>query len=125
MVAGFHGVRPHRPAHGRGWRLALAGFSGWVVGDLVWFTESIRGVAPFPAPSDGVYLLSYLLLGAGVLTIVRARRSDGDRAAFLDAAILTTGVTVVVAVFIIAPLAGGPTPGAPPPHRSTPHPGGG
>ena len=46
-----------------------------------------------------------------MLTIVRARRSDGDRAAFLDAAILTTGVTVVVAVFIIAPPAGDATPG--------------
>jgi len=105
MLAGFHGVQRHRPAHARGWRLILAGFSGWVAGDLVWFTEVDGGVAPFPAPSDGVYLLSYLLLGAGVLTVVRTRRAGGDRAAFLDAAILTTGITVVVAVFAVAPLA--------------------
>jgi diguanylate cyclase (GGDEF)-like protein len=105
MLAGFHGVHRHRPAHARGWRLILAGFSGWVAGDLLWFTEVDGGDAPFPAPSDGVYLLSYLLLGAGVLTVVRTRRAGGDRAAFLDAAILTTGITVVVAVFLIAPLA--------------------
>ena len=105
MLAGFLGVRRHRPAHARGWRLTLTGFSGWVVGDLVWFSETAGGSAPFPAPSDGVYLLSYLVLGAGVLTMVRTRRSGSDRAAFLDAAILTTGITVVVAVFLIAPQA--------------------
>ena len=62
--------------------------------------------AAFPAPSDAVYLASYGLLGAGVLAMVRTRRSGSDRAAFLDAAILTTGIAVLTAVFVIAPWAG-------------------
>jgi hypothetical protein len=36
--------------------------------------------------------------------MVRTRRSGSDRAAFLDAAILTTGVAVLVTVFVIAPV---------------------
>jgi diguanylate cyclase len=103
MATGFWGLRAHRPAHARGWRLVLAGFSGWVVGDLVWRVESWYG-APFPAPSDAVYLASYGLLGAGVLAMVRTRRSGSDRAAFLDAAILTSGVAVLATVFVIAPV---------------------
>jgi diguanylate cyclase (GGDEF)-like protein len=39
-----------------------------------------------------------------VLALVRTRRSGGDRAAFLDAAILTTGVAVLATVFVIAPV---------------------
>ncbi len=40
-----------------------------------------------------------------MLAMVRTRRSGSDRAAFLDAAILTTGAAVLVTVFLIAPLA--------------------
>ena len=35
MVLACFGLRVHRPAHLRGWVLVLAGFSGWVIGDLV------------------------------------------------------------------------------------------
>ena len=104
MAAGFRGVSVHRPPHPRGWQLLLAGFCGWVIGDLVWKVESWAAPPPFPDPSDAVYLASYGLLGAGVLAMVRTRRSGSDRAAFLDAAILTTGVAVLAAVFVIAPL---------------------
>jgi len=105
MAVGFWGLHANRPAHFRGWLLLLLGFSGWLLGDLVWLVESWHQPAQFPAPSDAVYLASYLVIGAGVLTMVRTRRSGGDRAAFLDAAILTTGAAVLVVVFLIAPLA--------------------
>ena len=104
IAAGFRGVSVHRPPHPRGWLLLLAGFSGWVLGDLVWKIQSWSAPPPFPDPSDAVYLASYGLLGAGVLAMVRTRRSGSDRAAFLDAAILTTGVAVPAAVFVIAPM---------------------
>src|ERR1700755_2027636 len=58
MATGVWGLRVHPPAPPRGWRLVLAGFGGWVAGDLVWLVESLYGV-PFPAPSDAVYLASY------------------------------------------------------------------
>jgi hypothetical protein len=75
MLAGFPGLLVHRPVHRRGWLLILTGLSGWVVGDLLWQAESWDGSAPFPAPSDAVYLASYGVLGAGVLAMVRARSS--------------------------------------------------
>ena len=90
LATWFWGLRTHRPAHRRGWLLVLGGLSGWVAGDLIWQVESWDGTSEFPAPSDAVYLASYGLLGAGVLAMVRTRRSGSDRAAFLDAAILTT-----------------------------------
>jgi diguanylate cyclase (GGDEF)-like protein len=105
LATGFWGLRTYRPAHPRGWLLLLAGLGGWVAGDLIWQAESWNGTS-FPAPSDAVYLASYVLLGAGVLAMVRTRRSGSDRAAFLDAAILTTGIAVLTAVFVIAPVGG-------------------
>jgi diguanylate cyclase len=104
VATGLWGVLTHRPAHPRGWVLLSAGFSGWVAGDVLWQIESWDAMPPFPAPSDAVYLASYALLGAGVLAMVRTRRTGSDRAAFLDAAILTTGVAVLVTVFVIAPV---------------------
>jgi diguanylate cyclase (GGDEF)-like protein len=104
MAAGFWGLLVHRPAHPRGWVLLLTGFTGWVAGDLLWQIESWTAYPSFPAPSDAVYLVSYGFLGAGVLVMVRTRRSGSDRAAFLDAAILTTGVAVLATVLVIAPV---------------------
>jgi diguanylate cyclase len=103
MVYGFRGLLVHRPAHARGWLLLLLGFSGWLTGDLVWLVESWHHYDRFPAPSDALYLASYLAIGAGVLSMVRTRRPGGDVAAFLDAAILTTGAAVLVLVFVISP----------------------
>jgi diguanylate cyclase len=104
MSSAFRGLLAHRPAHSRGWVLVLVGFTGWVVGDLIWLVETWDGTVWFPALSDAVYLGSYAVLGAGVLAMVRTRRSGSDRAAFLDAAILTTGVAVLMTVFIIEPV---------------------
>jgi diguanylate cyclase (GGDEF)-like protein len=106
LAVGLLGMRMHRPVHWRGWGLILAGFAGWVVGDLVWSVESAFYRSHYPAPSDCVYLASYVFLASGVLVTVRTRRSTSDRAAVLDAGILSTAAAVPVAVFVIAPLAG-------------------
>ena len=103
MTVGGWGLHHHRPVHRRGWLLLLLGYGGWAVGDLVWLLESVLHPPRFPALSDAIYLSCYGIIGAGVLTIVRTRRPGGDRAALLDAAILVTGATVLVAVFLIAP----------------------
>jgi diguanylate cyclase (GGDEF)-like protein len=104
LLVGFAGLRHHRPERRRGWLLILVGYSGWVLGDLVWTVEQHVLPDTFPAPSDGLYLTSYLLLGAGALIFARPRRGGRDLAAVLDAAIIATGVGVVAAVFLIAPL---------------------
>ena len=104
LAVGFRGVAVRRPAHARGWVLVLAGIAVWVVADVVWQVESWGRDGSFPGASDAVYLAAYPLLGAGVLAMVRTRRSGGDRAAFLDAAILATGAAVVLTALVIAPV---------------------
>jgi len=105
VLVGFLGLWRHRPQHRSGWLLILLGFSGWMTGDMVWAVEQHLLPDQSPAPSDALYLSSYLLLGAGTLIFVRTRRSGRDLPALLDAAIITTGATVLVSVFLIAPLA--------------------
>ena len=58
-----------------------------------------------PSAADVFYLLSYPATALGLMWLIRGRRSGRDRAAFLDAAILTTCCTVVVTVFVIGPAA--------------------
>lgn len=103
---GAWGVRANHLPRRRGWVLGLAGFGLWVVGDLVWDIEQeVLHLDLLPAPSDGVYLAGYGLLGAGVLVLARARRQSDHRVALLDAAIVTVGIAVPTAVFLVAPAA--------------------
>ncbi|HWJ83607.1 MAG TPA: EAL domain-containing protein [Nocardioides sp.] len=67
------------------------------------YTEVLH-VTSTPTPADVAFLLEYPALALGFLWLVRARRR-GDRAAFLDAAILSTGFIVVGSVFAVAPAA--------------------
>ena len=99
-------LRAGRPRPG-GWGLVLAGFLGWVLGDLQFMVEhTLIDVSAYPAPSDAVYVGSYGLLAAGLVVIVRRRGSGSDLPALLDAAILATGTAVIAGVFVIAPIAG-------------------
>jgi diguanylate cyclase (GGDEF)-like protein len=103
VAVGFAGLRRNRPQRGRGWVLVLAGYAGWVIGDLVWSVEQHVIPEVYPAPSDAFYLSSYVLLGAGALVFARTRRGR-DLPAVLDASIIAIGTGVLVAVFVIAPL---------------------
>jgi diguanylate cyclase (GGDEF)-like protein len=104
VLVGFLGIRRNRPEAGRAWALVLAGYASWVLGDIAWTVE--RAVFPghYPTPSDGIYLASYLLLCLGGLAFARTRRRR-DLDVLLDAAIVTAGAGVVVAVFVVAPVA--------------------
>lgn len=102
-VCGLFRLGPARP---RGWLLVVGGFVGWVVGDWMYMVEqTVFGVLLYPAPSDGVYIASYVLMAVGLVVIVRRRGSRGDLPALLDAAILATGTAVVAGVFVIGPIA--------------------
>ena len=50
---------------------------------------------PFPSIGDGLYIAQYPLLMLGMLLIVRRRNPQGDRAAVIDALIVTLGVGLV------------------------------
>jgi diguanylate cyclase (GGDEF)-like protein len=94
------------PARRRIWWALAAGQGLFLVGDVLWtLYEDVLGIEPYPSAADLAYLLSYPALALGMMWLVRGRRRGRDWAAFLDAAILTTGFTVVGAVFLVQPAA--------------------
>jgi diguanylate cyclase (GGDEF)-like protein len=108
LSVGVAGVCLNRPQRSRGWVLVLAGYAGWVLGDLTWTVEQHVMPGHYPAPSDIPYLSAYLVLGTGALAFARSRGTR-DVPALLDAAIVTIGAGAVVIVFLVAPLATDPT----------------
>ena len=105
VVTAFVGLHRNAPRRQTGWLLVLAGFLGWVVGDALFSLQGAMGVTAYPSPADGVYLLAYGLMAAGLVVMVRRRGAAGDLAAVLDAAILATGTAVVALVFVVVPIA--------------------
>ena len=106
VAAAAQGLHRHRPERPLGWALVLLGFGGWTAADALWTLESRVWELPgYPVPSDALYLASYVALAAGMLLLVRSRRAGRDVTALLDAAIVTTGVAVLVGVFVLPPIA--------------------
>ena len=91
------------------WRLLLAGFAGWVAGDaLTSLQDRVWHMTAYPLPADGVYLVSYALLGVGLVRLIPRRRSRDELWLVVEAAIVGTGIAVVSAVFVIAPMVTAP-----------------
>ncbi|MGJ7440929.1 EAL domain-containing protein [Aquipuribacter sp. MA13-6] len=106
VVVAWVGLTIAAPERPWAWRWLLLGYSAWVTGDLVWLVENeVLGLDMWPAWSDLVYLVGYVALAAGALTMVRTRRAGRDRTAVLDAAIVAVGVGVPAFSFVIAPAA--------------------
>jgi diguanylate cyclase (GGDEF)-like protein/PAS domain S-box-containing protein len=98
------GTWMHRPAHPLVWHLLAGGLFMFVAGDIVYsYYEFVLDADPFPSLADVFYLGGYPFVAAGLLVLARARSNGGDRAAFLDAAILAIGLGVVSWVFLMAP----------------------
>ncbi|MBU2665372.1 bifunctional diguanylate cyclase/phosphodiesterase [Actinoplanes bogorensis] len=98
------GVRLHRPARPALWYLIAAGQIVSVLGDLTWeFYDNVLHLSPYPSVADAFYLGCYPLLAAGLLLLVRQRRSSvGD---LIDAAIVATGAGLVFWIFVLHPVA--------------------
>jgi diguanylate cyclase (GGDEF)-like protein/PAS domain S-box-containing protein len=102
VIALVVGVRVHAPGSVRPWVLLLAGQAGFLLGDLIWYSEYLpTGEAPaFPSVSDVFYLAGYPALALGVLLFIRARQPRYRLTAALDA--LAVGVAAVLALWLIA-----------------------
>ncbi len=88
-----------------GWLLLAAFPAATGVGNIVYFLNAtLRHVEPFPSIGDGAFLGGYLLLAAGLLRLQHARAPRRDRAAVLDAAIITVGFAAASWMFFMAPL---------------------
>jgi diguanylate cyclase len=88
------------------WMALAAGQVLYLAGDVTWVIyEEVLHIAPYPSVADAFYLARYALLIVGLMWLIRGRRRGRDRAALLDAAIISTGFAVLGGVFVIAPAA--------------------
>jgi hypothetical protein len=98
------GVWVHRPRASAAWLLIFAGQALYFAGDFYTYSypELLGGNVGFPSAGDAMYLLVYPFLVVGLLLLVRRRQPNGDKAAGIDALILTIGFAALSWVFLIA-----------------------
>ncbi len=101
------GVAMQRPVAKPAWRLLAIGVALTGAADTFWEFPQVVGLRaqdiPYPSILDYLYLASYLFLFAGILVLVRRRSPGRDRAALLDALIVTTAAGLTSWIFIIEP----------------------
>ncbi len=105
VVAIAVGILRYRPSAAWIWWLMAAGQACFVVGDVIWEWYAWIGEEPFPSVADAAYLAGYPILAVALIGAIRRRTGGGDRAGLLDAAILTTGLSLLSWIFLIGPLA--------------------
>ena len=100
------GIACNRPDHRSAWVVIALGVTTFALGDITYdvLTKYLHEVNPYPSLADVFYLATYLLLAAGLVLIVRARRrGDGEGGAALDALIVTAGLGALSWIFLIRP----------------------
>src|SRR5207253_6567549 len=99
-------IRMHRVAR-LSWALIAAGLATFVAGDILAYNyKRFFGTdLPFPSVADGFYLAVYPLLVGGLVLLVRRRSRAHDRAALIDALIVSTSAGALSWALLIAPYA--------------------
>ena len=97
IVAYRVGVREEGPA-GRPWRLFGLGGFGLVSAPLVQLAHGavVGQDAPFPSFGDPFSFAGYVLLAAGVLEMIRSRRTEPDRDNLIDSLIVGAGLGLLI-----------------------------
>ena len=77
----------------------------YLVGDGLWVLyDNVLHITPYPSWADAAYLSRYAPIVLGLCWLVRGRQVGRDRAAFLDAAILTSAFALPATMFFILPI---------------------
>ena len=99
------GVAINSPTRKAPWLLLAAANLSFVVGQVSFLviTVQLRTKLPFPSFTDVLYLLTYPLYAAGVLSFIRWRAPHGDRRSLLDALTLTVGMALLSWLYLIQP----------------------
>jgi diguanylate cyclase (GGDEF)-like protein/PAS domain S-box-containing protein len=105
VLAIFLGIRRYKPAAARAWSLLAAGSALFWLGDLYTYSypHLLHAEVPFPSLGDGLYILMYPVMMAGLLILVRRRSSGSDRSSLVDGTILTVGLALPQWIALIAP----------------------
>jgi len=106
IVAIAAAIRMHRTAR-LPWALIAGGLAAFIAGDVLAYNyKRFFGVElPYPSVADGFYLATYPLLIAGLVLLVRKRTPSHDRAALIDALIVSTSAGALSWTLLIAPYA--------------------
>jgi diguanylate cyclase (GGDEF)-like protein len=98
-------VRLHRPERPAMWYWFSAGQIVWVAGDAIYeYYQYVLDESPYPSPADAFYLSAYPMLVVGFVLLVRGRRGR-DLTGLVDAAVVATGLGLVLWVFVLHPIA--------------------
>ncbi|MGW1492946.1 diguanylate cyclase domain-containing protein [Streptomyces sp. NPDC002402] len=98
------GVIRNKPPSVLPWYLFAAAMAPFAAADTIWGLYQVRGVeVPFPGVADWLYLGTYLLFTAGLVTLAREQAGRLHWAGLLDAGIVTLGAGTLSWAFIIAP----------------------
>ncbi len=105
VIAIVAGIRLNKPRAQAAWWLFAAGQFLFVCGDLYTYSypKLFGADVGFPSVGDALYLAVYPVLMAGFVILIRRRNPRPDRAALIDALILTIGFALLSWVFLIAP----------------------
>jgi diguanylate cyclase (GGDEF)-like protein/PAS domain S-box-containing protein len=95
----------NKPRARAAWLLLLVGQVLYFAGDVYTYSypQLLGGVVGFPSAGDAIYLAVYPVLVAGIWLLVRKRNPSPDRAAGIDALILTVGFSLLSFNFLISP----------------------
>ncbi len=92
------------PPRRRIWAALAWGAVLYLLGDALWVFYDVLDVSPYPSWADAAYLSRYVLMVLGLCWLVRGREIGRDRAAFLDAAILTSAFALPATMFFVLPI---------------------
>lgn len=100
------GVWLHRPSRPAGWYVIAASQVFYAVGNVLgtWWPAVTGMERPFPAPADVFYLLAYVVMFAGVATILVHRTRGLGPGALLDMATVSVGLSSLAWVFMLEPM---------------------
>lgn len=105
LFMSVQGARLARSGRRRVWVTIAAGQTAYFLGDVLWVVfESVLHIDPFPSVADLAYLSWYPMMALGLAFLAREQYRAG-RAALLDAAIISTGLAVLITEFVVIPVA--------------------
>ncbi|MFD7657328.1 diguanylate cyclase domain-containing protein, partial [Actinosynnema sp. NPDC059797] len=103
-AAVWWGVRRNRPEHRAPWVLLGLGQLVYALADTTFYVSHyVLNETSYPSIADVFYIGHYPLVIAGLVVLIRQRRSHRDLPGLLDAASLTVGAGLLSWVFVIGP----------------------